>query len=1057
MPQGTLFTEDFLKRGIKETDAWKELDDATLAALRAELRNIVESFPYSKNPNETRTEDDVIWPVLESLGWHWHARQVSLSPKGRIAIPDGLLFGDESAKKQADVHKEEFRHYAHGLAVVESKRWDRKLDHKDMAPGEDSGVPSSQMLRYLRRVDDLTRGKVRWGILTNGRLWRLYFQGSRSVPEDFFEIDLATLTGASGFDATLLDGDVPHYFKVFALMFRREAFLPTLPDERTFHQLSIDEGRLWEARVTQELSHVVFDKAFPGLVTAIAASDPERPKIPNAAYLAQVRDGALILLYRLLFILYAEDRDLLPFREKRYDDYGLNRKVREEVAQRVDKGDTFVTETGYLYGHLRALFRVIDRGAASIGIPPYNGGLFNGAETPILERVDIPDSTLAPVIDALSREKGDDRPARINYRDLSVQHLGSIYERLLENEVILDEDGAVAVAADERSRKGTGSYYTSEQAVQLIIHQAIDPLLDQRMSAFTERAALLASDKRPKTQRIADLKAFDPAERFLDIKVCDPAMGSGHFLVSLVDVLAARVLAAVEEAHATVTWCDKDEPYQSPLAARIVQLREQILEQARARGWSGVQPERLDDRQIVRRMILKRVVFGVDKNPMAVELAKVALWLHTFTVGAPLSFLEHHLRCGDSLFGEWVRPVEDRLVKSGQAMLIHQSIRNAKEAAKTMAFIENLSDADIAEVQDFAKGFQDVADRTRPLTGFLDFMHTLRWLANGVKGKEERKRRDEAVNAFLDRQFGDPVAISGGADPIAPPPSRSGDLLPDDRPTAPSMLGEPADPSAFEAFIPLLREAKNLAAEQRFMHWQVAFPCVWENWDSATPSGGFDAIIGNPPYVRQESLGAAKPVLKDLYKSFHGQADLYVYFYEQGLNLLRPGGRLSYIVTNKWLRAGYAEPLRRLFGTAAWTESLVDFGHAKQFFPDADVFPCVITVRRPASNEKPPLNTRVAVIPREKVRLEDLPSQVAEAGFNVARASLAAEAWRMERPDVNALLDKIRANGVPLKEYVGSSPLYGIKTGFNQAFLIDSATRDRLIAEDPRSTEIIKP
>jgi type II restriction/modification system DNA methylase subunit YeeA len=140
------------------------------------------------------------------------------------------------------------------------------------------------------------------------------------------------------------------------------------------------------------------------------------------------------------------------------------------------------------------------------------------------------------------------------------------------------------------------------------------------------------------------------AERLLELKICDPAMGSGHFLVSLVDYLADQVITAMAEAQAVVTFID----YVSPLIARIAAIRRTILRNAEERGWT-IDQEQLDDRHIVRRMVLKRCIYGLDKNFMAVELAKVSLWLHTFTVGAPLSFLDHHLRCGDSLFGSWVR------------------------------------------------------------------------------------------------------------------------------------------------------------------------------------------------------------------------------------------------------------------------------------------------------------------------------------------------------------------------------------------------------------------
>ena len=135
--------------------------------------------------------------------------------------------------------------------------------------------------------------------------------------------------------------------------------------------------------------------------------------------------------------------------------------------------------------------------------------------------------------------------------------------------------------------------------------------------------------------------------------------------------------------------------YISPLTERIDTIRNTIIDNAEKRNWT-INVEQLDDRHIVRRMVLKRCVYGVDKNPMAVELAKVALWLHTFTVGAPLSFLDHHLRCGDSLFGSWVRGGIDKASEHGE-LFVKGPLKRAMRAAAPMQIIEGLTDAEIAE------------------------------------------------------------------------------------------------------------------------------------------------------------------------------------------------------------------------------------------------------------------------------------------------------------------------------------------------------------------------
>jgi hypothetical protein len=239
------------------------------------------------------------------------------------------------------------------------------------------------------------------------------------------------------------------------------------------------------------------------------------------------------------------------------------------------------------------------------------------------------------------------------------------------------------------------------------------------------------------------------------------------------------------------------------------------------------------------------------------------------------------------------------------------------------------------------------------------------------------------------------------------------------------------------------------ALDDRAFAWRESFPEVFER-------GGFDAVVGNPPYVRQERLGLIKPYLEQNYRAYHGMADLFVYFYERGLDLLKPGGRLAFVVTNKWLKSGYGEPLRRLYAEHAWVESVVDFGHAKPFFKDADVFPCFLVARKPTDGPKPKM-ARVCVIPREVVRLDELTPLINARGIEVEQERFSGEAWTLEPKAVTELLAKIRDRGVPLSEYVGSPPFMGIKTGLNEAFLIDTPTRESLIREDPGSADLIRP
>ena len=232
-------------------------------------------------------------------------------------------------------------------------------------------------------------------------------------------------------------------------------------------------------------------------------------------------------------------------------------------------------------------------------------------------------------------------------------------------------------------------------------------------------------------------------------------------------------------------------------------------------------------------------------------------------------------------------------------------------------------------------------------------------------------------------------------------------------------------------------------------NWKATFPEVFEQ-------GGFDVVVGNPPYVRQELLTPYKPYLQNAYESFHGMADLYVYFYELGIRVLKPGGLLSFIVTNKWMKAGYGEALRRFFSEKAWVESVVDFGHAKQIFEEADVFPSIVVARRPADIPKP-ATARLCTIPREQLRIDDLSEQIDREGVEMELSQLRSEAWQLEPKSVVDLLRKIQEQGKPLAEFVGVKPYRGIVTGCNDAFLIDTKIKNELVAADPKSSEIIQP
>ena len=243
-----------------------------------------------------------------------------------------------------------------------------------------------------------------------------------------------------------------------------------------------------------------------------------------------------------------------------------------------------------------------------------------------------------------------------------------------------------------------------------------------------------------------------------------------------------------------------------------------------------------------------------------------------------------------------------------------------------------------------------------------------------------------------------------------------------------------------------LRQAHPFNMEERkrinAFDWQAEFPLVMK-------AGGFDAVIGNPPYVRQESLKDQKEYYQSRYAVYQGTADLYAYFIEKGISLLRPGGIFSYIVANKWMRANYGKPLRKFLLTKQ-IEEIVDFGDLP-VFKTATTYPCIIRV----SNNTPAKEFCVSKV--ETLDFPDLAGYVQAHRHPIEQATLTDGGWTLGDKRTENLLKKLQGMGTPLEEYVMGGIYYGIKTGLNEAFVIDEKTKNKLIEEDPKSAEIIKP
>lgn len=313
-----------------------------------------------------------------------------------------------------------------------------------------------------------------------------------------------------------------------------------------------------------------------------------------------------------------------------------------------------------------------------------------------------------------------------------------------------------------------------------------------------------------------------------------------------------------------------------------------------------------------------------------------------------------------------------------------------------------------AAFDEMARRYEDAARRLRALGAPIDIDAARETLANNLFGVDIDSRAIEAARGALS---------------IRLPPIDSN--------------GEQTDPRAD------LRVGDSLMdASEGGLGWRAAFPDIFAR-------GGFDIVIGNPPYVRMEYLKAAKPYLKRHYAVAAERADLYAYFFEKGVRLLKDGGRLGFVSSSSFFRTGAGESLRRFLAENATIESVVDFGDLR-VFDGVGAYPAIVTLKKSVERGD------VAFLLLKDRAPRDLEMAFVESAKPMPQSRLGAASWRFEEEALALLRDKI-AHGRKTLHAIHGSPRWGIKTGFNAAFVLDRASRDALVAADPRSAEILKP
>jgi len=558
-----------------------------------------------------------------------------------------------------------------------------------------------------------------------------------------------------------------------------------------------------------------------------------------------------------------------------------------------------------------------------------------------------------------------------------------------------------------------GSFFTPGFITMYICREAIRRAVVEKF-----RTSGLPGMKKIKT--CADLKErlnpTDPEARrqangVIDsLTVCDPAVGSGHFLVSALNEIIAlkgelgilsypdgtrikEYAVAVENDELVVTDNDDDRPFAYRLnkngrpVPALQRLQEALFHE--------------------KQRLIEGCLFGVDINPKSVSICRLRLWIELlkhayYTAESDYGQLETlpnidiNIKCGNSLISRFALAGGDQILPGDRGRLKALTDRYRK-----MVFHYKLSPAnkgllrrEIDQLKEDLQGFSIPTDPDMKMLRKLDFdlsQTIFEFDRAGAERREQLQVRAEELRRLI--------------------------------------------------------AEKQRTIYRAAFEWRYEFP---EILDKNGNFSGFDVVIGNPPYIRQELLGGEfKGYARSRYEVYHGVADLYAYFFELGLAILGAGGCFSIIVANKWMRAGYGAPLRKWL-KGQGLELIVDFGDLP-VFTEATTYPCIVTIRKAASRE----SFRACTV--STLEALDLVELTKTGTVEVQFSSLGDSGWTLVGGAGQGLLAKLRGIGKSLGEYVDGKIYYGIKTGLNAAFVIDAATRDRLVAVDPRSAEVIKP
>lgn len=825
-----IFSEHYLRSRLTQSHLWPNDDVArSLYDFGSDLWR-KRYVGLAKGPEET-TRREFLEKILERLGFSFFSN-LGLPESERPQTPDYLLFEDEETKDRIFNDDNEVKYQA-AIGLMEAKKVHHPLDQvsKKETPGR---FPHQQVRDYLTSAASKTgEPYFRWGILTSGDVWRLYCRDAH--PSHYFEFHLA---GPNDQFCSFDD------FKIFLTLFQAQVFVRK--DGRCALDDIREEAITFQTQLEEDLRERIF-KVVADLANGFWSCKDNKL---TEADLPDLYNNCLIFLYRLLFVLYAEGRGLLPVK---LSGAGSNKHYRERYSlqrftPKLRKGTEFQSEAFMdLYEELLKLFHLINGDKRSLnnlcGVPRYNGGLFNPELHPKLEQWRVGEKALAQVLRDLMFSAGHrERTSQpgfefgtIDYADLEVRQLGDIYEGLLGGHLEL-EGNTLFPRSERGALQISGTVYTPDWVVRFLVEKTLKPLIDEISRHHGVQDAIRRGKKD---------NSF--ALRVLKLNVLDKAMGSGHFVVRATEWLADQIVY-----HPTTKFQVETVP------PGISQ------EQTEVAYW--------------RRRVVEACIYGVDSNALAVELSKLSLWLTCIAVNEPLNFLDHHLRTANSLIGAKL----DEL----SVLPVHQDANQIP-----FSFGRILTDA----VSDAIKEIEAIEEEASTEVDIVKKKEE-RWRDKVLERLEPFKRVANlwtATATGLELNESEYVALASAF--IEPPKSRSKEAQEFKK------LWEKHS-----------AECGRITTSLQPFHWELEFPDVFFHDDGTRKENpGFDALLGNPPYISTQTSSAFE-YRTALEQRFGFVDDLYVHFTFQGFNLLRNGGMFGYIVSDTFFTLSTKLPMRKL-------------------------------------------------------------------------------------------------------------------------------------------------